>query len=69
MRTPVASKNAFATAEPTAVPGGSPEPVEQPALVERGGVAGAHIAGRGARDDHRQYWPGWTLISVTVGCP
>ena len=26
MRTPVASKNAFATAEPTAVVGGSPEP-------------------------------------------
>ena len=26
MRTPVASKNAFATAEPTAAVGGSPEP-------------------------------------------
>ena len=33
MRTPVASKNAFATAEPTAAVGGSPEPVSvQPSL-------------------------------------
>src|SRR5579885_2523292 len=72
MRAPVASKNAFATAEPTAAVGGSPEPVSsQPSLnasvlpFETSEPAlDAVVKSPGTTVT---YSPGWTLISVTVG--
>src|SRR5581483_7860389 len=66
MRTPVASKNAFAIAELIAVVGGSPEPDSSqplaaaavlPALTSPVSLPGVTTV----------YLPGWTLISVTDG--
>ena len=66
MRTPVASKNAFATAEPGGTVGGSPAPVAgQPALM---------ISVFAAVSDDFPWpgvitvWPlGWTIAIVTAG--
>src|ERR1700720_619980 len=66
MRTPVASKNAFATAEPTAAVGGSPDPdrfhpalnaAVLPLLTSVVRLPGTTVT----------YSPGGTLISVTDG--
>ena len=43
MRTPVASKNAFAIAPAIAAVGGSPEPVSTQSLANAFGVALAHV--------------------------
>ena len=70
MRTPVASKNAFATAEPTAAVGGSPEPVSvQPALNALVLPLVTLMSSRPAARSGLtvMYSPGWTLTSVTFG--
>src|SRR3954470_17415034 len=66
MRTPVASKNAFATAELIAVVGGSPEPDRfQPApTVAALPACTSWLSSPGLTV---VYLPGWTLTSVTVG--
>src|SRR5262245_31173524 len=65
-RTPVASKIAFATAEPTAAVGGSPEPVSvQPWL--NASVLPFETSVSRAPGTTTLYSPGWTLTSVTVG--
>src|SRR5690242_4200423 len=66
MRTPVASKNAFATAELTAVVGGSPDPDRfQPLL--KAAVFPACTSWLSSPGRTTVYLPGCTLINVTVG--
>src|ERR1700704_3045066 len=66
MRTPVASKNAFATAAAIAVVGGSPEPDRAQPLLNAAVLPDCTSwlvsPGRGTG-----YLPGCTLIMVTVG--
>ena len=57
MRTPVASKNAFATAEPIAAVGGSPEPESVQPSLNAAVLPAGHVRGQVARDD------------VTCTCP
>ena len=69
MRTPVASKNAFATAEPIAVGRRLARAGQHPAVVERVRVALAHVRRRCRPEvgSTVTYSPGWTLTSVTFG--
>src|SRR5438132_6062981 len=66
MRTPVASKNAFATAELIAVVGGSPEPVSSQAWLNAA-VLPAITSWLSSPGLVTLYSPGWTLTSVTDG--
>src|SRR5215468_4094496 len=66
IRTPVASKIAFAIAEPIAAVGGSPEPVRaQPSL--NASVFPFETSVSSAPGLTVTYSPGWTLTSVTAG--
>src|SRR5438093_3423170 len=66
MRTPVASKNAFATAELIAVVGGSPEPDSSHPLLNAA-VLPACTSCEVSPGRVTVYLPGCTLTSVTVG--
>src|SRR4029079_1285288 len=66
MRTPVASKNAFATAELIAVVGGSPEPESSQPLL-KAAVFPAITSCDSSPGRTVVYLPGGTLIIVTVG--
>src|SRR5690349_19805031 len=63
MRTPVASKNAFAIAELIAVVGGSPEPDSSQPLASAA-VLPALTSPVSLPGVTTVYLPGWTLISV-----